>query len=143
MKNDELAKLEGLVGDWDLTLSDAWFMEPGWVGHGHATVEWIGEAFLHLHGEFERDERSTWDWVIGRSDANERLTVLYHDDRGVCRVFGMTLDGDEWTMLRQDPDFHQRFVGKMSADRIEARTDASEDAGKTWRKDFDITFVRR
>lgn len=143
MKNEAVARLEGLVGDWDLTLTDAWFMEPGWVGHGQATVEWIGDAFLHLHGKFERDEESTWDWVIGRSDANEQLTVLYHDDRGVCRVFDMTLEGGVWTMLREDPDFHQRFVGKMSADRIDARTDASEDAGQTWRKDFDITFVRR
>ncbi len=69
--------------------------------------------------------------------------MLYHDDRGVCRVFDMTLEGGVWTMLREDPDFHQRFVGKMSADRIDARNDASDDAGQTWRKDFDITFVRR
>lgn len=143
MKNEALAKLDGLVGEWDLTLSDAWFMEPGWVGQGEATIEWIGEAFLHLRGTFDRDERSTWDWVIGRSDANEQLTVLYHDDRGVCRVFRMTLDDGELMMWRDDPDFHQRFVGKVSADRIDARTEASEDFGKTWRKDFDLIFERR
>jgi len=45
-------------------------------------------------------------------------------------------------MLRQDPDFHQRFVGDVEPDRITAHWDASEDEGKTWRKDFDVLFER-
>ena len=53
----------------------------------------------------------------------------------------MTLDNGEWLMERADPDFHQRFVGTVSADRIDARTEASEDGGTTWRKDFDL--IRR
>ena len=55
----------------------------------------------------------------------------------------MTLEGREWEMLREDPDFHQRFIGTVSRDRIHARTEASEDAGATWRKDFDLIFERR
>ncbi len=142
MRNEALARLDGLVGEWKVTLTDAWFLESRDVEiHGEATVEWLGEAFLHWHATFGDD--STWDWVIGRSDANEQLTVLYHDDRGVCRVFAMTFEDGEWSMLREDPDFHQRFVGTVTADRIDARTDASEDAGATWRKDFDIIFGRR
>ncbi len=142
MRNEALAQLDGLVGEWKVTLTDAWFLESRDVEiHGEATVEWLGEAFLHWHAKFADD--STWDWVIGRSDANEQLTVLYHDDRGVCRVFGMTFEDGEWSMLREDPDFHQRFVGTVTPNRIDARTDASEDAGATWRKDFDIIFERR
>jgi hypothetical protein len=38
---------------------------------------------------------------------------------------------------------HQRFVGAVSADRIDGHWDASEDGGVTWRKDFDVTFERR
>jgi hypothetical protein len=51
------------------------------------------------------------------------------------------VDG-EWSMEREDPDFHQRFAGTVTQDRIDARTEASEDEGKTWRKDFDLIFER-
>ena len=47
----------------------------------------------------------------------------------------MTFAGEEWTLHREDPDFHQRFVARVSADRIDGRWEASEDRGATWRKD--------
>ena len=142
MKNEALAKLEWLVGTWDLTMTDAWFLEsPDIIVKGTATGEWLGDAFLYLHSTWE--DESTITWVFGRSDPHEQVTVLSHDSRGVCRVFRMTLDNGEWLMERADPDFHQRFVGTVSADRIDARTEASEDGGTTWRKDFDLIFERR
>jgi hypothetical protein len=54
----------------------------------------------------------------------------------------MTFDGRGWTMTREDPDFRQRFIADVEKDRILGRWEASEDAGKTWRKDFDLTFTR-
>jgi hypothetical protein len=39
-------------------------------------------------------------------------------------------DGD-WRMLREDPDFHQRFVATVTSDRIEGHWNASEDQGVT------------
>jgi hypothetical protein len=58
-------------------------------------------------------------------------------------VFNMTLEDGQLAMWRDDPDFHQRFVGTVSPDRIDARTEASEDFGGTWRKDFDLIFERK
>ncbi len=46
-------------------------------------------------------------------------------------------------LTRNDPDFHQRFIGTVEPNRIEGRWEASEDAGATWRKDFDLIFERR
>ena len=74
--------------------------------------------------------------------AHERYVALYYDDRGTCRVFDMTFDGREWALLREDPDFHQRFVAEVVGDRIAGRWEASEDEGRTWKKDFDLTFER-
>lgn len=68
--------------------------------------------------------------------------MLYNDERGVLRVFRLTLDGATWTMHRADPDIHQRFVGRVEGDRMVGRTEASEDQGATWRKDFDLVFQR-
>ena len=140
MRNKALESLDGLVGDWTLTISDAVFLEtPETEVGGSVSIEWFGDAFLtavfDLGGELTL--------VLGHSDANDRYVALYHDDRGVSRVFDMTWGDGEWTMLREDPDFHQRFISEVTADRIVGRWEMSEDEGATWRKDFDLTFERR
>ena len=84
----------------------------------------------------------TWHWVIGRNDALEQLVLLYHDERGVLRVFQMTFADGTWMLSREDPDFHQRFIATVDHERIDGRWEASEDFGKTWRKDFDLIFER-
>ena len=139
MRNTALETLDVLVGEWSLTLTDAWFLESREVRqHGRAAVRWIGDAFIELEAEMEGEP--VWHFVLGRSDANERLIALYHDPRPTSRVFDMTFGDGEWTLLRQDPDFHQRFVAAVADDRIYGRWEASEDAGATWRKDFDLIF---
>ncbi|MGH8776279.1 MAG: hypothetical protein ACRDWI_14325 [Jiangellaceae bacterium] len=139
MRNSAMESLDGLVGRWTLTLSDAWFLEPaGTEVSGSAAVEWLGDAFIVVRSDLD----GAMDIVIGRSDANDAYAALYYDDRGVCRVFAMTFDGEHWTLSREDPDFHQRFIADVEPDRITGRWEASEDEGRTWRKDFDLTFER-
>jgi hypothetical protein len=143
MRNTEMAKLSGLVGEWRTMVSDAWFLEPrGTQVPGSATIEWLGESLLVMRAEFHGAERSQLSFVFGRSDANDRFVALYQDDRGVCRQFAMTFGDGHWTTTREDPDFHQRFVAAVEQDRVLGRWEASEDAGRTWRKDFDLTFER-
>lgn len=142
-RNGELERLARIfVGDWTLTITNMWWLEdPTTVTTGTATCDWLGDSFVRLQAEF--DGRPTWDYVFGRSDARDQFTALYHDERGVLRVFQVTLDGDDWAMSRADPDFHQRIVGRVEGDRIVARAEASEDQGSTWRKDLDVVFLRR
>jgi hypothetical protein len=145
MRNTEMAKLAGLVGEWTTTLSDAWFLEPpGTTVPGTTTIAWLGESLLVVRSQFggDRHVHSEMSLVLGRSDPNDRFVALYQDDRGVCRQFAMVFDDGHWTMAREDPDFHQRFIADVETDRIRGRWEASEDAGTTWRKDFDLTFER-
>ena len=143
MKNKGLVELEDLVGEWTLTMTNAWFLESLDIkGYGSATIQWLGEAFLEMRATFDEDAGS-WHWVIGRSDAREQLVLLYYDERAVLRVFDMTWGDGQWTLVREDPDFHQRFIASVKRDRIDGRWEASEDAGATWRKDFDLIFERR
>ena len=115
--NDAMRRLDGLVGEWDVTMTHAWFLDSlDTEINGSATFEWLADAFL---------------------------VAFSHDDRGVYRVFGMTFADGEWTLLREDPDFHQRVVMRAAPDRIDLRADASDDAGQTWRKDLDYIFERR
>ena len=141
MRNEGMERLETLVGEWDLTLSDAWFLEPpGKQLHGRASITWLDDAFLVLRSEL--DGKPLWDIVIGYSDATGRYVLLYHDERGVSRVFDMTFGGGRWEWSRSDPDFSQTFSADVTQDRISGRTDASDDGGATWRKDFDLLFTR-
>jgi hypothetical protein len=141
MRNPDLEKLDGLIGRWTLTLSDAWFLEPeGTEVEGWASFEWLGDAFIVMRSEL--GGQSNFEFAIGRSDARKAYKALYHDDRGVCRLFEMAFDDTGWTLSREDPDFHQRFLSVVEGDTIKGRWEASEDEGRTWRKDFDLTFVR-
>ena len=143
MRNPALERLEPLVGTWDVTLTNAWFLESMDVEqHGHAVVRWLGDAFLELTADMEGER--TWHFVFGRSDVNDRSVVLYHDPRPASRVFELVDEDGAWVLHREDPDMHQRFVLRLVGhDRIEAHTDASDDGGQTWRKDFDLIFERR
>jgi hypothetical protein len=147
MRNEALARVaDVLLGEWKLTMTNAWFWDdPSAVIMGSATIEWFNDAFLTMRWDFE-GEQPAW-WVFGRNDARDEFVALSNDERGVLRVFDMTFDGagGEWLMSREDPDFHQRFVGIVASDgnRIDTHPDASEDEGRTWRKDFDLIFERR
>ena len=143
-----MRRLEPMVGEWDVTLTNAWFLDSlDTEIQGQATVEWYADGFLLLRGRFpERSAEeggSAWAMAFSHNDPRDEFLALYTDDRGVSRVFGMTFADGEWTLLRQDPDFHQRIVMGVGEDRIDMRADASEDAGTTWRKDLDYIFVRR
>lgn len=141
MRNPALEVLTVLTGEWSLTLTDCWFLESRDVEQrGRATGRWLGDAFIELEAEMEGVP--TWHFVFGRSDANDELVALYHDPRPTSRLFRMAVVNREWTLLREDPDFHQRFVATVGSDRIDGRWDASEDCGASWRKDFDLSFER-
>jgi hypothetical protein len=139
MRSEAMAALDVLVGEWRLILSDAFFLEEDEV-RGSARGEWVGEAFVLL--TVELGGGGPQSFVLGRSDANEAYAALYHDERGVNRLFVMEFGAGAWTLHREDPDFHQRWISMVSPDRIAGRWEASENAGATWRKDFDLTFDR-
>ena len=92
--NDALRQLEPLVGDWDVTLTHAWFLESlDTEIHGTATVEWYADAFLLLRGEFPaaRPRRAAppGGW---RSPGTTRATLRCALPRRPRRLPGLRLD---------------------------------------------------
>jgi hypothetical protein len=146
VRNEAMEQLEVLVGTWRITMRNAWFLEPAdREVPGSATGEWLDDAFLvvrwTMHGDVGA-ATSEMVLVVGRSDPDAAYTALYHDERGVCRVYAMTFDGSHWALLREDADMFQRFTADVAPDRISGRWEASDDEGRTWRTDFDLVFER-
>jgi hypothetical protein len=139
-----MVALGTLVGAWKVTMTGAWFLDSlEDTVFGAATIEWLDDAFLVFRWTMEDVEGSWSTFVIGRSDAREQYAALYADYRGVNRVFDMDFEDGDWRMARRDPDFYQRIVATVGPDLILARAEASEDEGRTWRKDFDLLFERQ
>ncbi|PRY30984.1 hypothetical protein [Umezawaea tangerina] len=147
MRSEAMTRLDVLTGSWRTTLRNAWFLEPADLEvPGSATAEWLSDAFVDFRWTMEGDvggATSEMVLVLGRNDAQDTYTALYHDERGVCRVFAMTFTDSRWTLLREDPDMHQRFTADLTPTRITGRWEASDDQGRTWRKDFDLIFDRQ
>jgi hypothetical protein len=81
--------------------------------------------------------------IIGCDAANGTYYQLYSDDRGVCRVFEMSIDQREWRLWRDGLPFAQRFLGRFEGggSEIVATWQKAED-GTTFATDFHLTFHR-
>lgn len=139
--NPALADLQFLAGAWDMELSEASFLpDPDAKVNGSVTFEWIeqGAALVMRMGDVA-------SWIIGRDDSEQDYHVLYADDRGVSRVYQMSLTGGSWRMWRDTPEFSQRFDAKVAPGEAEINGSwqKSVDGGKTWEHDFKVRYTRR
>jgi len=143
-RDERLDRLETFVGRWRLTMRNAWFLEPpGREVPGSAGGEWLDDAFVVFRWSLDEDVApATRDNVMVFGLAGESYAALYHDERGVGRLFDMTIDDAGWRLVREDADMHQRFVGELGPDRITGRWEASDDQGATWRTDLELELVR-
>ena len=139
---DALRALEPLVGEW--TVEARWPSGEVWPGGGTTTFEWHPSgAHLVERGTVELPEAPDNLSVIGCDGASGTYVQLYSDERGVCRVYQMSIGDGVWRLWRDGEPFAQRFTGTFSDDgnTITARWEAAED-GETFRTDFDLVYRR-
>jgi hypothetical protein len=143
--NPSLKRLEILVGDWDMELSNASFLpSPSDTVKGHVSFEWLEDgAFLMMYMGNKPMGTPDAMWLISRDESTSSYTVLYYDTRKVSRVYEMSMSDGTWKIWRNSPDFSQRFDGKFSddGDIITAHWEKSSD-GSTWEHDFDVTYTK-
>jgi hypothetical protein len=137
-----LMKLDPLVGEWILEARP-----PGgepWRGGGRSTFEWHPSgAHLIQRTTMEIPEAPNSLCIIGCDGAKETYLQLYSDDRGVCRIYDMSIGEGEWKLWRVGEPFAQRFVASISQDgnTIAGRWEMSED-GTNFRTDFELVYRR-
>ncbi len=132
------ASIASLLGVW--TMQSPQFPDF----RGRSKVAWIEDgAYLMVRDEVERGEFPSGTWIIGGDDSRDDFTSLYHDSRGVSRVYQMSLVDGIWKIWREAPGFNQRFIGSFEpgGKAIAARWETSDD-GSLWEKDFDLVYRR-
>jgi hypothetical protein len=140
--NPSLKPLEVLVGEWRTVGTHP--MLPGVTLHGHVSFRWIeGGAFLMMQSSVEEPNIPSGTAIFGRDDGGEGYSMLYFDERGVSRIYQMTLSDHVWKFWRNAPDFSQRFTGTITADgrTIDARGEMMRD-GVNWEGDLAQTYMR-
>ena len=139
---EALKKLEPLVGEWTLEAKPP--DEPPWPGESRTTIEWHDSgAHLVARSTIEMPEAPDSISIMGCDAANGTYFQLYSDDRGVCRVLGMSIGDGEWKLWREGEPFPQRFTAKISDDgnTITGRWEKALD-GHAWETDFDLTYTK-
>lgn len=137
-----LRQLDPLVGEWTLEARG-----PGgeaWPGRGRVTFEWH-ESGAHLVQRSIVDVPEAPDSVaiMGCDGANGTYFQLYSDERGVCRVYEMTIGNGEWTLWREGEPFAQRFTALFEDDgnTIAGRWEKA-DEGTEYTTDFELVYRR-
>ena len=146
LANPALVDLEFLVGAWEMTLSGSSFLpDPDQILTGQVEVKLIEAGrLLAMANLGDSPGPPLASWVIGRDDSGSSYTMLYTDDRGVSRVYEMTLRGDLWKIWRNSPEFSQRFEATVSPDRqdIKGRWE-KRPSNNEWEHDFCVAYRRR
>jgi hypothetical protein len=131
-----------LVGEWSMVGTHPYFPD---AAHGRSTFEWLREGSLLVwHFDWERPGPPSAISVIGHDDTVESCSMLYSDERGVARIYQMSLEGGVWKMWRESPGFSQRMTGTFSQDgnTINVHGELSRD-GSNWEQDLDVTYTRK
>jgi hypothetical protein len=138
-----LKNFEVLIGEWSMVGSHP---ELPTAVHGHSVFEWLREDALlvwHFNWESGQGVPSAYS-IIGHDDSLEPCSMLYTDERGVSRIYQMSLSGGVWKMWRESPGFSQRMTASFSNDNntINWQGDLSRD-GSSWETDLSINFTKK
>jgi hypothetical protein len=136
-----LRQFDILIGDWDMV-----GIHPGFPSavHGHSSFEWLQDGSLLLwHFNWERSGPPSAVSVVGHDDSSAACVLLYSDERGVARIYQMSLDAGVWKMWRDSAGFSQRVTGTFSEDgnTITCHGELSRD-GSQWEQDLDVTYTK-
>lgn len=143
--NPAVNSLEGLVGEWEMELSNASFLPRPTDGvKGPVSFEWTQDgAFLLMRMGDKPPGPPAVLWLISRDESAPGYTVFYYDSRSVSRVYEMSFSEGVWRMWRNAPGFCQRYEGIVgkNGETISARWEKSND-GTRWEHDFDVTYTK-
>jgi hypothetical protein len=137
-----LQRLDPLIGEWSVEAISP-EGEP-WLGEARVTFEWHDpRAHVVERSIVDAPEAPSGISIVGCDAANGTYYQLYSDERGVCRVYEMSIGDGEWRLWRRGAPFPQRFTGRFEdgGNTIVGRWEKAED-GANYETDFGLIYGR-
>jgi len=151
MPAKETERLAPLIGEWSMAIVMPGEERPAKLPDigARVTFEWMeGQAFVLERWTVPIREAPDGLAVIGWDEGRGTFLQHYFDQRGVARVYEMSLANGIWKLERTKPDFSpfdfsQRFTGTLTveSERIDGTWEIANDH-ETWTKDFDLIYTR-
>jgi len=137
--NKALSPLGFLIGQWRTTGTHP--LMPGETLYGRTTFAWHeGGAFLIMRSQVDQPQFPDGVAIIG-SDVSGRFAMIYFDERGVSRVFEVTVGERTVRWSREDPELAQTLTIKAEGDTLVSKGRMSE-RGAAWSDDLSQVFTR-
>jgi len=140
--NPALKPFEVFIGEWMTTGSHPYL--PDTVLHGRVSFEWLeGGAFLLLRSEIDEPRFPHGIEIFGSDDVEKKFFMLHFDERGVSRIYNVSMEGNQLKWWRDDPNFSQRMTITIEDDgnKMSSRGKMSRDGG-AWEDDLELTYTR-
>ncbi len=140
--NLELEPFKVLIGKWRTEGSHP--LIPGVILHGLTSFEWIeGGSFLMMRSEIDEPDIPSGIAIIGSDNVLKKYFMLYFDERGISRMYNVSLYSNQLKWWRDAPGFSQRFTGTLTnGDKtIIGKGELSKDESN-WEKDLELTYSR-
>jgi len=137
--NPALEPLEFLVGEWRTEGTHP--LVPGEILHGRTWFDWHeGGAFLVMRSEVDHPQFPDGLAIVGSSDSG-RAVMIYFDERGVSRIYEVSVGDRSVAWRREDPDFSQSTTIAAEGGRLVGTGRMTDESG-AWVDDLSQVFVR-
>ena len=136
-RDPDLDALEPLVGDW---ITESTHPQLPDVVRGKASFEWLdGKRFMIWRSRHDTPNTvPSAIAIIGGAPVNPgQWSMHYFDERGVIRIYTMSMAGGVWTFVRDYPGFSQRWTGVFEdgGRTIRVKTELNEHG--VWKPDLE------
>ena len=115
---------------------------PEITSRGRVTFDWLDGQFFLIQ-RFVNDDPAVPSGItiIGMSEHRDTFAQHYYD-RGVARVYQMTLEGREWKLWREEPVSGSATPGRSGGRNHDHWCLGSLRQRAEWRHDFDLTYIK-
>jgi hypothetical protein len=140
--NPALEPLEFLLGEWSTTGTHP--AVPGETLRGRTSFSrHEGGAFLIMRSQVDHDLFPDGLAIIGSDDVAGRFAMTYFDERGISRLYDVTVGPRTATWRRDDSEFSQSVTvtADESGDRLTSKGRMSKQSGD-WVDDLSQLFTR-
>jgi hypothetical protein len=139
-RDPSLDQLDALAGEWTTEATHP--LLPGII-RGKATLEWLeGKRFLVWRSDNPPGTVPRAIAVIGGGETPGVWPMHYFDERGVMRVYQVSMDGGVWRVWRDHSGFLQRFSGVFDDGGRTLCVNIELDQGEGWKPDLQMTYRR-